>query len=167
MKKALCSVGLAAVATFVLGADAQTEIREAYKQMDKLFGARDADGLKRFMQAHTTATFYSTAGGQKFNLDQNMAQVAPLLKQATAVTRPPTTVYSIVLSGTHATAKVSGSFTAHVAGRDGKPHTMSGGGKATDHWVKQSGKWLIEKTESYDNKFIVDGRSMQSSARKS
>ena len=64
---------------------------------------------------------------------------------------------SIDVKGNHATAKLLGSFTAAVKGRDGKPHTMAGGGKATDHWVNQNGKWLIEMEEMIGHPILLKG----------
>ena len=76
--------------TAIAGADAKSEIKADYGVMDKLFRNRDTSGLEKFMKAHTTAGFYSTAAGKKYNLQQNFAQITPLLKQAVSMKRPPT-----------------------------------------------------------------------------
>jgi hypothetical protein len=160
MKKTVLSVAiLFLVAASAPAADAKQEIISAYRSMDQFFRNRDSEGLKRFMKAHTTADFYATSGGQKFNLDQNFAQITPLLKNAKKMNRPDTKVESVIVDGTTATAKVYGSFSATVMGRDNRLHMMTGAGKATDHWVKQNGHWLIQLTEAYDQQFAVDGKT--------
>ena len=159
MRKLISFAALIALAASSGAQDAKQYITNTYKQIDKLFAARDGDGLDKFMRAHVTKNFYSISNGQKSNIDQNLAPLKPMFSRLTSIHRPPTTIKSIVVAGSRATATLTGGFSAEMTGKDGKSHTIAGGSDAIDHWIKTKTGWLIEKTEISHQTFTIDGKA--------
>jgi len=159
MSKTWPVLGILALSVASPAQTAKQIILGAYHQIDVLFARRDGAGLDKFMRAHVTPDFYSVSDGKKYNIDQNLAPMKPLLDHATKIDRPATHVKQVVVNGDHAVASLSGGFSATVVGKDGKSHVMAGSSDAIDHWVHVKGIWLIEKTEVSNQKFTIDGVS--------
>ena len=140
MRKACLLAIVFAIAAMSAAQSPKQTILSAYRRIDTLFAKGDGNGLDKFMRAHVTKDFSSIYNGQKSNIDQNMGPLKPMLAHATNIKRPATQIKSITISGDHATATLSGSFSAEIQGRDGKNHQIAAGSDAIGSLGKDEGR---------------------------
>jgi hypothetical protein len=158
IKRIIILVALLATIVPATAKDSKQEIAALYTKMDHLFQNRDVEGIRSLMRKKQSSGYYTLLGKRKYNAEQSLANTVLFLKLATSVKRTPTKIYSITLNGNRATARVFGSFTATISGRDHKSHLVAVSEKGTDHWVKKNGRWQVAFEEIYGVTRTIDGK---------
>lgn len=156
------TISLLAILTICLafGQALRAQLESSDAKVLKAMKNKDMGTIEKLFTAGSTKDFVYVENGQKQDLKtmlQNMKGGFDMMKK---ITRATLKTLTLKQTGDKAVSTRQHVMEGIITGADKKEHKMSFSGVSEDRYVRQNGKWLMQRMEWKSQKMLMDGKPL-------